>query len=408
MRVLVLLALLVSSRPQDKPQPKLIAYRGAKVYTGVGAPLEQATIVLEGARIHSVGKDVPIPPDATVIDASGKVIVPGLIDAASRLFLDPADRGPGSAEQNVLDSIDRYADLYKEAVAQGVTAVYVGPSSVGPVNGLGAVLHLDRARNVIVKEAALKLSLGLAPGDSSTLAQRYESFPQLRQAFEGARQYTETWAKYRRDLAAWDPKKDPDKRPAKPKLDPRNEVLARALDPKQPLLVRLEAHTADAIGLALRLVEEFKLRAVLEGATEGYFSPEAIKKAGVGVIAGPVIRTAPPSVDFLNHSVGNAAALVRAGVPVAIGSFGEEPGGATRFLSESAALAASRGLTREQALAAITIEAARALGIEKTHGSIEKGKSADLVVLTGDPFEAGTQVEKTLLGGEVVFQRKGE
>ena len=89
MRVLVLLALLVSSRPQDRPQPKFTAYRGAKVYTGAGAPLEQATILLEGARIHSVGKDVAIPPDATVIDASGKVIVPGLIDGASRLFLDP-------------------------------------------------------------------------------------------------------------------------------------------------------------------------------------------------------------------------------------------------------------------------------------------------------------------------------
>jgi len=113
-------------------------------------------------------------------------------------------------------------------------------------------------------------------------------------------------------------------------------------------------------------------------------------------------------VDFLNHTTGNAAALARAGVPVAIGSFGDEPGAATRFLAESAALAASRGLTREQALACITSEAARCLGIDKTHGSIEKGKCADLVVLTGEPFESGSVVERTILDGETLFHRKGD
>lgn len=417
MRLLVLLALVVPAaspagrqEKQDKPPSKVTAIRGAKVYTGSGAPLEQATILIEGNKIAAVGRDLQIPQDAAVIDAAGKVVVPGLVDAASRLFLEPGDRGPGSAEQTVLDALDRYEDLYKEALEHGVTTVYVGPASTGPVNGLGAVLHLDRPRTVILKEAALKLSLGLAPGEMSTVAQRYEGYLQLRQAFEAARQYSEAMAKYRKDLAEWEQKKppEPDKKPAKPRTDPRNEVLLRALDPKQPLLVRIEAHTADAIGFALRIVEEHKLRAVLEGATEAFFAPDAVKKAGVPVVVGPVIRTGPPSVDFLNHSTGNAAALARAGVPVAIASFGEEPGGATRFLAESAALAASRGLTREQALAALTSGAARILGIDKSHGSIEKGKAADLVILTGEPFDAGTGVERTILDGETVFQRKGD
>jgi imidazolonepropionase-like amidohydrolase len=410
MRVLVLLALALPLLRQDKPHPKVTAIRGAKVYTGVGAALEHATILIEGTRISAVGKDVAVPPEATIIEAAGKVVIPGLIDPASRLFLEPGDRGPGSAEQTVIDSLDRYAELYREALEQGVTTVFVEPPGTGPVNGLGAVVRVDRARTPLLKEAALKLSVGIAPGETSSVAQRFESYQQIRQAFEAAKQYGEAWQKYRKDLADWEQKKppEPDKKPGKPRTDARNEVLLRALDPKQTLRVRVEAHAADAIGFALKLIEEYKLRASIEGATEGYLAPESIKKANVGVIAGPVIRIGFPSVDFLNHSPANAATLVRAGVPLAIGSFGDEPGGATRFLEESAALASSYGLTREQALAAITADAAKLLGIEKTHGSIEKGKAADLVLLSGEPFEVGTAVERTILDGETVFQRKGD
>ncbi|HXX95190.1 MAG TPA: hypothetical protein VEN81_16320, partial [Planctomycetota bacterium] len=197
MRVLLLLALggfQPSPAPQEAP-PKVLALRGAKVYPGSGPALEHATILVEGGRITAVGRDLPAPSEATVVELSGKVVIPGLIDAASRLFLEPDDRGPGSAEQNVLDAVDRTSELYQEAVEEGVTAVYVGPPSTGPVNGLGAVLRPDRRRTVLVRDAALKLSVGLAPGDTSTPVARYESFVQIRQALDAARQYGEAWAK---------------------------------------------------------------------------------------------------------------------------------------------------------------------------------------------------------------------
>jgi len=283
-----------------------------------------------------------------------------------------------------------------------VTTAYVGPPSQGTINGLGAVLHLDAARTVLLRDGALKLTLGASGGDTSTALERYQSYPQLKQAFEGARTYAESWEKYRKDLAEYEQKKakkEEAKEPTKPKVDPRNEVLARALDPKQTLKVRIEVHTADAILLALRLADEFKLRAVLEHATEGAAVAPEIARAKTPVVAGPVFRLGGYSVDYLNHSVATPAALVKAGVPVAIGAFGETPG-ATRFLAESAAFAASRGLTREQALATITVDAARILGIEKTHGSLEKGKAADLVVLSGEPFDTATRVEQTFIDGE--------
>jgi len=408
------LALLVAVLLQVQPQPKITVIRGAKVYTGTGAPLENAIVILSNGRIEAVGKDLPVPPEAKLIEAAGKTLIPGLIDAASRLFIGPGERGPGSAEQNVLDGLDLYQRDYLEAVEQGVTTVYVGPLSAGIVNGLGAAIRLDDAHTVLLKDAALKLTLGASGGDTSTALQRYESYPQLKQSFEAARLYAETWDKYRRDLTEFEQKKkekkEDAKEPAKPKVEPRSDVLARALDPKRNLIVRIEAHSADAISLALRLAEEFKLRLVLEHATEAGPVAAAIAKAKVPVVVGPVFRTGLYSVDYLNHSAATAAVLVKAGVVVAIGSFGDERAGqsgpgATRFLADAAAFAASKGLTREQALAAITLAPARILGIDKTHGSIEKGKIADLALLSGEPFDSSTRVERTLINGETVYTR---
>jgi imidazolonepropionase-like amidohydrolase len=413
MRILALL-IAFSLQAADPPQSKVTVLRGAKIYTVTGAPLENAILVIENGRIAAVGKDVPAPADATVVDVGGKVLIPGLIDAASRLFLPPGERSAGSAEQNVLDAVDFYQTDYREAVEQGVTSVYVGPQSLGTINGLGAVLHLDAAHGVLLKDAALKLTLGASGGDASTALERYQSYPQLKQAFEGARQYAESWEKYRREFADYEQKKakkEEAKEPPKPKTDARNEILARALDPKAALRVRIEVHTADAIALALRLADEFKLRAVLEYVTEGGTAAAAIAKAKTPVVVGPIFRTGAYSVDYLNHSTSTASALVAAGVPTAIGSFGDERAGqwgtgASRFLADAAALAASRGLSRDQALAAITIEAARILGIDGTHGSIDKGKVADLVLLSGDPFESGSVVERTWINGESVAARR--
>jgi len=409
-----LLALVLALSLQASEKSPVLVVRGAKVYTGAGAPLDNALIVIDHGKIAAVGKDVPVPADAKIIEAAGKIVIPGLIDPASRLFLPPGEKSPGSAEQNVLDALDVYQRDYLEAVEQGVTTAYVGPVSTGIVNGLGAVVRLDAAHTVLLKDAALKLTLGASGGESSTALERYQSYPQLKQTFESARQYVENGEKYKKDLADYEAKKakkEEAKEPTKPKTDPRQEIVVRALDPKDTLKVRIEVHTADAIALALRLAEEFKLRVVLEHATEGGAAAEAIAKAKVPVVAGPLFRYGGYSVDYLNHSVGSAAALVKAGVPVAIGSFGDDRAGqwgpgASRFLAESAAFAASKGLTREQALSAITLDAAKVLGIDKTHGSIEKGKVADLVLLSGEPFESATVVEQTFLDGAAVYTRR--
>jgi imidazolonepropionase-like amidohydrolase len=447
----------------------------AKIHTVTGPPIEGGSILIENGRIKAVGKSISIPSDAKIVDLAGRVIIPGLVDIASGLFI-PSDETPsgGSAEYDVVDLLDFFEETdSKEAAASGVTTICVPPPSRGSVNGLAAVVRVGapgfRESRILKRAAALKLSLGVAFGETSSAPQRYRDYVALRDTFEGAKRYRETWDKYRKDFEEYEkkkkeweekkkagkkkeepkadetkkeePKKDepkreetpkaagipgdsqdppkpgpakpagsPDgdsepKKPPKPRTDQRSEVLLRALDDKNPLPVRIEAHTVDAIELALRLADEFKLKLILEQATEGGRAAAAIAKAKVPVAVGPLFRYGLPRVDYLNHSIETAAVLAKAGVEVSIGSFpsasaGHRGPGAGRFLLEAAAWAASKGLTREQALKAVTLNPARQLGLEDQIGSIAADRLADLVILRGEPFEAGTVVERTYLAGE--------
>ena len=490
---------LADSRPQDPPAKPALVLANARIYPVSGPVIDGGSILIENGKIKAVGKTISVPSDAKVIDLTGRVVIPGLIDTASGLFLQ-ADAGSsgGSAEQDVCDALDFFDDQdRKEALASGVTVVCVSPPGRGSLQGQSAVVRVHPGSSpesrILMRAAALKVSLGVASGDTSTASQRYRDYVGLKEAFDGAIKYRESWDKYRKDFEEyekkkkeWDAKKkaapkkddakaddakkddakkeepkkeepkkeepkkeeppkapeaepqDPPregrgrrgggggggggastesapasadgepKKPSKPRLDPRNEVLVRALDEKNPLTVRVEAHSVDCIELALRLAEDFKLKMVLEQATEASRAAEAIAKAKVPVAVGPVFRYGLPRVDYLNHSLDTASRLVQAGVEISIGSFpvgaaGHRGAGAGRFLMEAAAWASSRGLTREQALQAVTLNPAKQLGLADQIGSIAENRTADLVVLRGEPFEAGTTVERTLSAGEEVW-----
>jgi len=462
---------------QDAPPKPALVLANAKIHTVAGPPIEGGSILIENGRIKAVGKSISIPSDAKIVDLTGKVIIPGLVDIASGLFI-PPDESPsgGSAEFDVVDLLDFFEEINsREAAASGVTTACVPPPSRGSVNGLAAVVRLGapgyRDSRILKRAVALKLSLGVAYGETSSGPQRYRDYVALRDTFEGSKRYRETWDKYRKDLEEYDkkkkewdekkkagkkkeepkpddpkkdepkkeePKKDEPKKeetpkaaepqetpppppkkaaeaaeaepkkPPKPRTDPRSEILLRAMDDKNPLPVRIEAHTVDAIELALRLADEFKLKLILDQATEGGRVAEVIAKAKVPVAVGPLFRYGMARVDYLNHSIETAAVLAKAGVEVSIGSFptasaGHRGPGAGRFLLEAAAWAASRGLTREQALKAVTLNPARQLGLEDQIGSIAPDRLADLVVLRGEPFDAGTVVERTYLAGEELW-----
>jgi len=184
---------------------------------------------------------------------------------------------------------------------------------------------------------------------------------------------------------------------------PKHEALIPALEVKVP--VYFSAHRADDISTALRIAAEFKLKPVIALATEAYRMTDELKKAGVPVVVHPTMQRAAANMETLHGFVGNAAILANKQIPIVIGTGYEGYVPKTRVLRHEAAMAAANGLGSERALKAVTIDAAKLLGIEAKYGTIEKGKIADLVLYDGDPFEHATHVTLTLMKGETVFSR---
>jgi imidazolonepropionase-like amidohydrolase len=193
-------------------------------------------------------------------------------------------------------------------------------------------------------------------------------------------------------------------KPIRPRKDPRLELIVQLLEGKMPL--RVEAHRAEDVLNAIALAKEHKLRLQLVGCSEGYRIAKDIAERHVPVILGPTLESILPRRDALRfHRPGTAARLHEAGATVVLGTSSHVAGG-SRFLRANAALAVSHGLDRDAALRAITVEAARVLGLDDRLGTIEKGKDADLVLFRGDPLDPRAAVEVVIVGGEVVYRKE--
>lgn len=402
-----------------------LALVGATVYPVSGPPIRLATIVIADGRIVAVGATVSVPANARRIDLRGATVIPGLVDARSSLFLSDSDlAGAGSADQSVLDAADLFREEAGKVLAQGVTTLYLSPGSRGGVGGAGAVVKLhppDAARGegwarVLRQRAALDLSLGISANGRSTSLERLNSYESLRSLFRGARQYGKSLVKYEQDLREFRtpppaPKPAPGtapnpaappQRPVKPRTNPAQENILAALNGTLP--VRIEAQRADDILNALRLMDEFHVKAILLSADESGPLAGEIARRGIPVIWGPTLA-GPPRLDTRGHQPETAAILAKSGVMVAL-SPGSRTGLASRFLRENAELAVAYGLASDRALRAITLDAAKTLGVADRVGSIEVGKDADLVVLSASPMDRSAKVQRVFVDGrEIAFPR---
>ena len=204
----------------------------------------------------------------------------------------------------------------------------------------------------------------------------------------------------------WEKKKEKKpKRPSKPKRNPTYEILAQVLQKKIPL--QIEAHRVDDILNALRLADEFDLRLILDKCTEGYMLVGEIARRQVPVIVAPISTSFVdmPKLEYRNHDMRNAAILSKGGVTVALGVSGRD-GASSKFVASAAAMVVANGMDKNVALRAITLTPAEILGVADRIGSLEVGKDADIVILSGQPLETFTQVEMVLIDGKVVYERK--
>lgn len=377
-----------------------IAVQGEAVYTMAGAPLKNGVVLIKNGKIEAVGVNLPIPSGYRMLRA--KVVTPGLIDAHSVVGLagilnynhDQDQLELSEAIQPELRAEDAYnaeERLVKWLRDFGVTTVHTGHGPGALSSGQTMIVKTDANT---VSEAIVQTPAMVAFTLGSSVSQNYKK-PGTRE--KGVAMLREEFLKAQ-DYAKRMQAKDPSKRPAR---DLRLEVLNDVLSGKLPAL--FTAHRATDILAALRLQKEFGFKLVLDGAAEAYLVIDDIKKAGVPVIVHPpMMRNVG---DGENASFETAAKLRKAGIKVALQSGYEAYVPKTRVVLFEAAVAAANGLSFEEALRTITIDAAEILGIAKRVGSLEKGKDADLVLYDGDPFEYTSHVCTVIINGKIVKEQ---
>ncbi|HEX9799848.1 MAG TPA: amidohydrolase family protein [Thermoanaerobaculia bacterium] len=378
-----------------------LAVRAQTIWTAAGPRLDDGVVLVRDGKIERVGPaaEVAIPAGATVIE--GEVVTPGLVDAHTVVGLsgilnidhdqDQLDTtAPIQPELRALDAYNPRERLVEWLRELGVTTIHTGhgPGALAAGQTMVAKTVGETVEQAVLRpEAMVAMTLGPEVGDNfESPGTRAKGVAMLRADLVKAQEY----AKKRTT-------EDAEKRPAR---DLKLETLARVLAGELPALVT--AHSAVDIVTALRLAREFGFPLVLDGASEAYLVLDEIRGTGVPVILHPTM--ARLSGETRSASLETAAKLADAGIPFAIQSGYEPYVPKTRVVLFEAAVAAANGLGFERALAAVTIDAARLLGVADRVGSLEPGKDADLVVYDGDPFEYTTHVCKVIVDGRLVSE----
>lgn len=384
-----------------------LAILGETIHTLAGPAVKDGLVLVRDGRVTYTGPAAgrAVPADHRVLRA--KVVTPGLIDARATAGLsgilnqpqdqDMLDRsGPLQPELRAIDAYNARDPLVAWVRSFGVTILNTGHAPGALVSGQTMIVRTGGHSvedDVINPAAMIAVSLGgnavnRAEGPPGTSAKspgtRAKAVAMLRAELIKAQEYAR-----KREA------KDETKRPAR---DLRLETLARGLDGSQRFLVT--AHRQQDILAALRLAREFNLRIVLDGCADAPLVLDEIKASGFPVILHPTMARA--SEDTENLAMDTAARLAAAGIPFTFQSGYEGYVPKTRVILFEAALAAARGLGFERALAAVTLDAARILGVDARTGSLADGKDADLALFDGDPFEYTTHVTATIVAGRVL------
>jgi imidazolonepropionase-like amidohydrolase len=377
-----------------------VAVRGEVVHTMAGPPIKDGVVVMRDGKIERVGPaaQVKIPDGYRVLSA--KVVTPGLIDAHTTVGLSGYLNVPGDQDQlersapiqpelRAMDAYNVRERLIEWVRGFGVTTIHAGHSPGALVSGQTMVIKTDAEsvdKGAIAPTVMIAVNLGagaLAEAGKSP-GTRSKQVTLLRAELIKAQEYAAKVA------AAPE-----DKRPPR---DLRTEMFVRALKREIPLLVT--AHRATDMLSALRVAKEFNLRLVLDGAAEAYLITKEIKESGFPVIIHPTMFRSAGEAE--NLSMETAAMLKNLGIPVALQSGYEAYVPKTRVILFEAGVAAANGLSFSDALALITIDAAKILGVADRVGSLEVGKDGDAALFDGDPFEYASHAVGVVINGKVV------
>lgn len=382
-------------------QEQAKAFVGAEIITATGENFEDGVLMVRHGIIQAVGdrEEVNIPSGTEQIDVSGNVIMPGLVDPHSHIG--SGDGGDRSAalhpEVRIMDTIDPRSDTIKRALAGGITTANVMPGSGHLMSGQTVYLKLKPANTIeemlfyVDEDNDIYGGLKMANGTNSLReppfpGTRAKSAAMVRNLYVKAQEYKE-----KVDAAEG----DPDEMPSR---DLQMETLVEVLEGKR--IVHNHTHRHDDILTAIRLADEFGYRMVLHHVTEAWKVADEIAESGYP--ASIIVLDSPGGkleAEHLNYKTGRI--LEEAGAD--FGYHTDDSVTDSRLFLRSAAFGMREGMSREKAVESLTIANARMMDMDDRVGSLDTGKDADFIILSGDPFSVYTKVKETWIDGVKVW-----
>ena len=383
----------------------MILIKNGYIKPMVGEDIENGCVLIgNDGKIAAVGKELEAPEGCTVIDAEGRLVTPGCVDAHCHIGLDNEGMGweghdyneivePLTPHLRAIDSINPMDEAFGLALAGGVTSACTGPGSANVVGGTFVAIKLSgkRVDNMIIKNPlAMKCAFGENPkrcygqGMKKSPSTRMATAALLRELLFKARNYMND--------------KDAGKNPA---FDMKLEAMLPVMRGEIPL--KAHAHRADDILTSIRIAKEFGVKLTLDHCTDGALIADELAQEGYSAFVGPSLGS-KTKIELQNKSFTTPAVLHEAGVPISI--ITDAPVIPLQYLPMCAGLAVNAGLSEEAAWRAITINPAVQTGIGDRVGSLEAGKDGDVVIWTANPLTTlGAQSCTTIVDGKIVYQK---
>lgn len=376
-----------------------ILIRNGQIYDVKKGLFIEVDILIEDKKIKEIEKNLDIRQSLTLIDADGKKIFPGFIDAHSHIgmWTDTPNGNdanecikPITPQMRAIDGVNPRDKSFEEIKSAGFTTVMVTPGSGNLIAGQAATLktHGNTIQDMLVNDySALKLAFGENPKSvygprGQSPASRMAISAMIREELQKAVLYIEMRKKSKVDK------------------DIYWEIYRPVIEKQIPL--KIHAHRADDILSAIRICEDFGFRYTLDHFTEGHLICDEIKKKDVHVLLGPPFMVKSKR-ELINGSVEAVKVLNEKGFNISMTS--DHPFSNARYLSSFLGLMVKEGLDYNEAIKMLTINPAKAMDMEDRIGSIECGKDADLVIYDGDPLEIRTEVITTIINGEIAYSR---